>query len=88
MSTSDIVIAGYSESRIDSRTGRSAYDLAGEAIAALLERTGVEKAAVDGLSVTMALSEAPNPNAAAAFVELVRSPEALAVLTKAGFAEP
>ena len=61
MSTSDIVIAGYSETRIDSRTGRSAYDLAGEALAALLDRTGVEKAAVDGLSVTMALSEAPNP---------------------------
>jgi molybdate transport system substrate-binding protein len=34
------------------------------------------------------LSEAPNPEAAAAFVELVRSPEGLAVLTKAGFAEP
>jgi acetyl-CoA acetyltransferase len=61
MSASDIVIAGYSETRIDSRTGRSAYVLAGEALAALLARTGVEKAAIDGLSVTMALSEAPNP---------------------------
>jgi acetyl-CoA acetyltransferase len=57
----DIVIAGYAETRIDFRTGRSAYDLAGEALAMLLERTGVEKGAVDGLSVTTALSEAPNP---------------------------
>jgi molybdate transport system substrate-binding protein len=32
--------------------------------------------------------DTPNPEAAAAFVELVRSREGLAVLTKAGFAEP
>jgi molybdate transport system substrate-binding protein len=34
------------------------------------------------------LSDAPNPETAAAFVELVRSPQGLAVLTRAGFAEP
>jgi molybdate transport system substrate-binding protein len=34
------------------------------------------------------LSDASNPEAAAAFVELVRSPEGLAILTKAGFTEP
>jgi molybdate transport system substrate-binding protein len=34
------------------------------------------------------LSDAPNPEAATAYVQLVRSPEGLAVLMKAGFAEP
>jgi acetyl-CoA acetyltransferase len=57
----DIVIAGYSETPVRFRSGRSAYDLAGEALARLLESTGVEKKAIDGMSVTVPLSEAPNP---------------------------
>lgn len=61
MKDKSIVIAGYSETRIDFKTGRSAYDLAGEALAQLLERTGIDKAQIDGLSVTTALSEASNP---------------------------
>lgn len=57
----DIVIAGYSETAIDLKTGRSAYDLAGEAFAGLLAATGISKDLVDGLSVTAPLSESPNP---------------------------
>ena len=61
MKKRDIVIAGYAETPIDFKTGRSAYDLAGEALDQLLERTGIDKAEIDGLSVTTALSEAQNP---------------------------
>jgi hypothetical protein len=57
----DIVIAGYSETAIDFKTGRSAYDLGGEALAKLLAATGIPKDAIDGLSVTTPLSECPNP---------------------------
>src|SRR5579872_6568610 len=57
----DIVIAGYSETPIGFKTGRSAYDLAGEALAALLTSTRIEKDAIDGMSVTAPLSECPNP---------------------------
>ncbi len=61
MSKKDIVIAGYAETKIDFKSGRSAYDLAGEAFSQLLERTGVSLEDIDGLSVTTALSEASNP---------------------------
>lgn len=61
MKKKDIVIAGYAETKIDFKTGRSAYDLAGEAFSQLLERTGISKDEIDGLSVTTALSEASNP---------------------------
>jgi acetyl-CoA acetyltransferase len=57
----DIVIAGYSETAIDFKTGRSAYDLGGEALAKLLAATGIEKDAIDGLAVTAPLSECANP---------------------------
>lgn len=61
MAKRDIVIAGYVETRIGFRTGRSAYDLAGEALDQLLAKTGVDRREIDGLSVTTALSEASNP---------------------------
>lgn len=57
----DIVIAGYSETPIGFKTGRSAYDLAGEALAKLLAATRIEKDLIDGMSVTAPLSECPNP---------------------------
>jgi acetyl-CoA acetyltransferase len=57
----DIVIAGYSETAIQYKSGRSAYDLGGEALAKLLAATGIEKDAIDGLAVTAPLSECPNP---------------------------
>ncbi len=61
MSKDSIVIAGYSETPVAFKSGRSAYDFAGEAFAGLLAATGLEKAIVDGLSVTVPLSECANP---------------------------
>jgi acetyl-CoA acetyltransferase len=61
MKKRDIVIAGYSETKVQFKSGRSAYDFAGEALSLLLERTGISKDEIDGLSVTTALSEASNP---------------------------
>lgn len=69
MTTDPIGIVGYAEIPNRFRTGRSAYDLAGEAFAALLERTGVALDEVDGLSVTAALSEGTNPFFAAYMCE-------------------
>lgn len=60
-SKQDLVIAGFAETKIEFKSGRSAYDLAGEAFSQLLERTGVALEDIDGLSVTTALSEASNP---------------------------
>lgn len=61
MKKRDIVIGGYSETKIDYKTGRSAYDLAGEALSMLLERTGLAPEQIDGLSVNAATSEGSNP---------------------------
>ncbi len=57
----DIAIVGYAETKIGVKTGRSAYDLAGEAFAQLLERTGIDKSEIDGLNLAVALSESANP---------------------------
>jgi len=39
MPESDTVIVGYSETKVVFKSGRSAYDFAGEVFASLLERT-------------------------------------------------
>lgn len=61
MAKPEIVIAGYAETPVQYKSGRSAYDFAGQALAQLLERTGVEKSGIDGMSVTVPLSECANP---------------------------
>ncbi|MEP9355844.1 thiolase family protein [Xanthobacter sp. KR7-65] len=61
MARTDVVIAGFSETKVAYQSGRSAYGLAGLALSDLLERTGIEKKEIDGLSVTLALSEGSNP---------------------------
>jgi acetyl-CoA acetyltransferase len=71
MKQRDIVIAGYSETKIDVKTGRTAYELAGEAFASLLQSTGLPKRAIDGLSVNAAISEAGNPFFAVAMSEVL-----------------
>ncbi len=67
----DIVIAGYAETPLVNRSGRSAYDLAGDVFSRLLESTGIEKSQVDGLSVNACVSEAPNPFFAIYMCELL-----------------
>lgn len=69
MNTRDIGIAAYAEIPNRFRTGRSAYDLAGEALAALLQRTGLQLAEIDGFAVATALSEGTNPFYAAYMCE-------------------
>jgi acetyl-CoA acetyltransferase len=60
MAVTDIVVAGYAETRIEFASGRTAYDLGGEVLASLLVATGIEKGAIDGVSVTSSISEASN----------------------------
>jgi acetyl-CoA acetyltransferase len=69
MSDHNIGIAGYAEIPNRSKTGRSAYDLAGEALAALQQAAGIQLQDIDGLSVTAALSEGTNPFYAAYMCE-------------------
>ncbi len=54
-------IVGFAELPNRLKTGRSAYDLAGEVFDALLARTGFDPADIDGLAVVGTMSEAPNP---------------------------
>jgi acetyl-CoA acetyltransferase len=60
MAATEVVIAGYAETPVGLKTGRSAYDLAGEVFAGLLARMDLKPGDIDGLSVTMAISEAGN----------------------------
>src|SRR3989304_5082894 len=61
MKARDIVIAGYAETPSELKSGKSAYDLAGEAFSMLLESTRIAKKEIDGLSVSTAMSEGTNP---------------------------
>ncbi|MFG1238341.1 thiolase family protein [Xanthobacter autotrophicus DSM 597] len=61
MARTDVVIAGYAETKVVYQSGRSAYDFAGLALSDLLEKSGIGKDEIDGLSVTLALSEGTNP---------------------------
>jgi acetyl-CoA acetyltransferase len=57
----DVVIAGYSETPVQFKSGRSAYDFGGETFAKLLQSTGVPKAEIDGMAIAAPLSECSNP---------------------------
>jgi acetyl-CoA acetyltransferase len=57
----DIAIVGYSETKIDVRSGRTSYQLAGDALDQILCQTKVEKDEIDGLCVSETMSESANP---------------------------
>jgi len=57
----EVVVVGCAEAKIEVASGRSAYDLAGEAMAAALADAGVEKSEIDGFVVANCMSEAGNP---------------------------
>ncbi|MVT63577.1 thiolase family protein [Bradyrhizobium pachyrhizi] len=57
----DVAIVGYSETKIEVRTGRTSYELAGDALDEILVRTNVDKSEIDGLSVSETMSESANP---------------------------
>lgn len=61
MAAPDIVIAGYAETPIVHRSGRSAYALAADALAQIVGRYGIDPAQIDGFACTAALSEGGNP---------------------------
>ena len=57
----EVVVVGCAEAKIEVASGRSAYDLAGEVMAAALADAGVEKSEIDGFVVANCMSEAGNP---------------------------
>jgi len=61
MAQRDIAIIGASEVKIELRSGRTTYELAGEAMAGALASAGLEKHEIDGLAVTSCFSDAGNP---------------------------
>lgn len=61
MAQRDIAIIGYAETRIELRSGRSVYDLAGEAFAGALEHAGIDKSEIDGMAVSCSFSDCGNP---------------------------
>lgn len=56
----NVVIAGYAETPVLYRSGRSVYELAAQAFEEIVQRTGIEKSDIDGFASTAALSEAGN----------------------------
>ena len=56
-----IAIIGYAETRIARRSGKTAYELAGEIMDQIAQRTGVVPADIDGLATVQTHSEAANP---------------------------
>jgi len=61
MANRDIAIIGYAETKIELRSGRSVYDLAGEAFADALAHAGIEKSEIDGMAVSASFSDCGNP---------------------------
>jgi acetyl-CoA acetyltransferase len=61
VTTRDIAIIGYYETKLERRSGRSVYDLAGEAAAGALTHAGVDKREVDGVAVNSSLTGAGEP---------------------------
>lgn len=57
----DLAIVGYAETKLVRRSERSALSLAGEAVNALLARTGLQRDQIDGFATTLAMSEGGNP---------------------------
>ncbi len=57
----DVCIVAYGETRIDRRTGRTAYELAAEVAEQLFAGTGLKPGDIDGVTFTVPLSECANP---------------------------
>lgn len=57
----ELAVVGYAETKLVRRSGRSALSLAGEAVNALLARTGIDRHQIDGFATTLAMSEGGNP---------------------------
>jgi acetyl-CoA acetyltransferase len=56
----DIAIIGYSETKIERRSGRSTYDVAAEATSKVLDYAGLGTKDIDGMATVLPSSEAGN----------------------------
>ncbi len=61
MKRRDVAIVGYHETKFERRSGRSVYDIAGEAAAGALAHAGIPKDEVDGVAVNSSLTGAGEP---------------------------
>lgn len=61
LESKDIAIIAYSELKNERRSGKTAYELASAVMTELLEKTGLDTSAIDGLALTIPLSECGNP---------------------------
>ena len=57
----DIAIIAYSETKLERRSGKSVYDFACAVMVELLAKTGLRPRDIDGLALTVPLTEAGNP---------------------------
>jgi acetyl-CoA acetyltransferase len=57
----DVAIIACADTKLVRNSGRSVLSLAGEVLGQVLERSGLERADIDGLAMTVSLAEAGNP---------------------------
>jgi len=57
----DVCIVAYAETKLDRRTGRTAYELSAEIAEALYKKIGMGPSDIDGVGITIPMSEASNP---------------------------
>lgn len=57
----EVVALAFAEARNVLASGRSVPDLAGEVMASVLQRAGIEKSEIDGFATCLSLTEAGNP---------------------------
>src|SRR3981081_1625701 len=57
MAKRDMAIVGYGETKVELRSGRSSYDLAGEVFEQILTSTGIDKSEIDGICLSETMSE-------------------------------
>src|SRR5271168_4725916 len=61
MALHDTAIVGYAETKIVERSARDVWELGAEILESLLDKTGFEKAEIDGLVLSAAMTGAGNP---------------------------
>lgn len=61
MAEKDLAIVAYGQVKLERRSGRSPFAIAGELLEQILDRSGLDKRAIDGLAICPALAEASNP---------------------------
>lgn len=61
LESQDVCIVAYGETKIDRRTGKTAYELAAEVAEELFAKTNLTPGDIDGVSFTVPLSECANP---------------------------